>query len=139
MVLEYSSKSPKTMERLRNFHDHFWISWTIFLSKWYFTTKRLFRALDQSNPWERYWKFPDISYFTDLKQTRGAKKIPKTALKTRLKLTCTLFFGKYLVISFRSQSIRRFSVCLEDSLRIISGTWRAEKNLKTDSDSAHQH
>jgi hypothetical protein len=29
--------------------------------------RRLFRARDQSNPWERYWKFPDISYFPDLR------------------------------------------------------------------------
>jgi hypothetical protein len=35
----------------------------------------------------------DISYFTDLRQSRGDKNIPKTALKTRLKTketTCTL-------------------------------------------------
>jgi hypothetical protein len=34
---------------------------------------------------KRTWKFPDISYFTDLRQTRSAKKIPRTVLKTRLK------------------------------------------------------
>jgi hypothetical protein len=55
--------------------------------------------------------FPDISYFTDLRQTRGAKKTPKTVLKTRLKTketTDILAFGKYLVVSFRSLSIRAF-------------------------------
>jgi hypothetical protein len=40
-------------------------------------TRSFFRAWDQSIPCERTWKFPDISYFRDLRQTRGAKKIPK--------------------------------------------------------------
>jgi hypothetical protein len=59
----------------------------------------------------------EISYFTDLRQTRGAKKIPKTVLKTRLKTketTYTLVFVKYLVVSFRTLSIRAYSVFLED-------------------------
>jgi hypothetical protein len=33
----------------------------------------------------RTWKFSGIFYFTDLRQTREAKKISKTVLKTRLK------------------------------------------------------
>jgi hypothetical protein len=40
-------------------------------------------------------KFPDIFYFTDFRQTSGAKKIPKTVLKTKLKpreTTYTLVF-----------------------------------------------
>jgi hypothetical protein len=52
------------------------------------------------------------------------KRIPKTVLKTRLQTketTRRLAFGKYLVVSFRSHSIRAFSVFLEDSLKIISG------------------
>jgi hypothetical protein len=49
----------------------------------------------------------------------------------KLKIICCL--------SFRSHTIRAFSVLLVDSLRIISRTWRAGKNLKTNSDSAHQH
>jgi hypothetical protein len=53
--------------------------------------------------------------------------------------TNTLVFVKYLVSFFRSHTIRAFSVFLEDSLRITSGIWRVGKNLKTDSDSAHQH
>jgi hypothetical protein len=47
------------------------------------------------------------------------KKIPKTVLKTRFKTkenTYTLVFGKFLVVSFPSHSIRAFSVFLEDSL-----------------------
>jgi hypothetical protein len=46
-------------------------------------------------------------------------------LKTRLntkETTYTLVFVKYLEGSFQSYSIRAFSVFLEDSLRIISGT-----------------
>jgi nicotinamide riboside transporter PnuC len=38
-----------------------------------------------------------ISYFTDWRQTRGAKKVAKTVLKTRLKTKetmCTLVFSK---------------------------------------------
>jgi hypothetical protein len=48
-------------------------------------------------------ELPGICYFPDLRQTRGAKNIPKTILKTRLKTketAYTLFFGKYLVIFF---------------------------------------
>jgi hypothetical protein len=77
-----------------------------------------------------------------LKQTRGAKKIPKTVLKTTLKskeTTYTLVFVKYISVSFQSHSIRAFSVFLEDTLRIISGIYRAGKNLKTDLDSTHQN
>jgi hypothetical protein len=51
----------------------------------------------------RTWKFLDLSYFTDLKQTRGGKKIPKTVLKTRFKTKKTIYtlvFVKYLVVSF---------------------------------------
>jgi hypothetical protein len=57
------------------------------------TPKSLFRAWDQSIHWERTWKLPDISYFTDLRQTSTDKKIPKTGLKIRFKIketTCTL-------------------------------------------------
>jgi hypothetical protein len=66
--------------------------------------------------------YPDISFFTDLRQTRGAEKIPKTVLKTKLQTTYTLVFINYLVVIFRGHSIRAFSVFLEDSLGIISGT-----------------
>jgi hypothetical protein len=69
------------------------------------------------------WKFPGISYFSDLRQTRYARKIPKPVLKTTLitnETTYYLDFGKYVVVSFWSHSIRAFSVLLEDSLRIIS-------------------
>jgi hypothetical protein len=73
--------------------------------------------------------FPEISYFTDLRQTKGAKKFPNKVLKAIIKTketTYTLVFVKYHLVSFRSHSIREFSVFLgflEDlSLRIISGT-----------------
>jgi hypothetical protein len=51
-----------------------------------------------------------------LRQTRGAKKIPKTVLKATFKAkktTYTLVFGKYIAGTFRSHSIRAFSVFLE--------------------------
>jgi hypothetical protein len=63
-----------------------------------------------------------------LRQTRGAKKIPKTCLKTKLKskeITNILVFE-----TFPNHSIRKFSVFLEDELRIISGTQRAGKITK---------
>jgi hypothetical protein len=67
-----------------------------------------------------------------MRPTREAKKASKTVLKTWLKtkeVTYTLVFGKYLVASL-VVSIRATAMFLEDSLRIISGTWRDEnKNL----------
>jgi hypothetical protein len=53
-----------------------------------------------------------------LRQTREARKIPNTVLKTRLKIketTHTLVFRKYLVVSFQSHSIRAFPVFLDYS------------------------
>jgi hypothetical protein len=43
------------------------------------------------------------------------------------------------VVSFPRHSRRAFLVFLEYSLTIISEAWRAEKNLKADSDSTHQN
>jgi hypothetical protein len=43
--------------------------------------------------------------YTDIRQTRGAKKIPKTVLKARLRIketTNTLVVVKNLVVSFQS-------------------------------------
>jgi hypothetical protein len=48
-------------------------------------------------------------------------------------------FVKYPVVSLPSHSKRAFLVFLEYSLRIISGTYRAGKNLKTDLDSTHKN
>jgi hypothetical protein len=48
----------------------------------------------------RTWEFPDISYYTDLRKTRGDKKIPKTVLKTKPRTketTYTLVFGNTLL------------------------------------------
>jgi hypothetical protein len=59
------------------------------------------------------WKFPGISYFSDLIQTRCARKIPKPVLETTLIIKDTLDVGKYFVVSFRSHSIRAFSIVLE--------------------------
>jgi hypothetical protein len=90
---------------------------------WKKTGKTLFRAWDLSISWERTWKFPGISYFTDMRRTREAKNIPNTVLKTRLETketTYTSVFRKYLV-SLRSHSIRAFSVFLEELLWIILG------------------
>jgi hypothetical protein len=70
-------------------------------------------------------KFPGISYFSDLRKTRCARKFPKPVLETTLitKETTYYFdFGKYFVVSFWSHSIRAFSVLLEDSMRIFSET-----------------
>jgi hypothetical protein len=38
------------------------------------TPRKLFRTWNQSIPCEWIWKFPDISYFIDLRQARGTKK-----------------------------------------------------------------
>jgi hypothetical protein len=65
---------------------------------------------------------PGISYFSDLRQTRCARKIPKPILETALitkGTTYTLDFKKYFVVSFWRHSIRAFAVFLEDILRII--------------------
>jgi hypothetical protein len=40
---------------------------------------------------EETWKLPDIFNCTDLRQTRCAKNIPKTILKTRLKTKETTY------------------------------------------------
>jgi hypothetical protein len=71
------------------------------------------------------WKFPGISYFSDLRQTRYTRKVLKPVLETALiteETTNTLDFRKHFVLSFWSRSIRAFSVLLEDSFRIISET-----------------
>jgi hypothetical protein len=71
------------------------------------------------------WKFPGILYFSDLRQTRCARKISKPVLETTLitkETTYTLDFRKYSVVSFWSHSMRAFLVLLEDSLRNISET-----------------
>jgi hypothetical protein len=81
------------------------------------------------------WKFPGISDIADLRQTRCARKILNPVLETTLitkETTYTLEFGKYFVVSFWSHLIRAFSVLLEDSLRIISETWRAGTKLSTE-------
>jgi hypothetical protein len=108
----------------------------------FFNSKKTFQNMGSEYSLRTDLEVSRHFYFTDFKQTRGAKKLPKTVLKTRLKTketTYTLVFVKYLVVSFRGHSIWAFSVFFEDSLKIISGTLRARKNLKTDSDSAHQN
>jgi hypothetical protein len=60
-----------------------------------------------------------------LRQTRCARKIPKPVLETALITKETTYasdFGKFVVVSFWSHSMRAFSTLLEDSLRIISET-----------------
>jgi hypothetical protein len=42
-------------------------------------------------------KFPDISYSTALRQTRGAKKVPKTVLETKLKTKETTYTSKVIL------------------------------------------
>jgi hypothetical protein len=42
------------------------------------------------------WKFPGISYFSDLRRSRCARKIPKPVLKTTL-INKGTTFGKYFV------------------------------------------
>jgi hypothetical protein len=82
------------------------------------------------------WMFPGISDFSDLRQTRCARNIPKPVLETTLitkETTYTLDFRKNFVVSFWSHSIRAFSVLFEDSLRIISETSLAGKKLSTES------
>jgi hypothetical protein len=63
---------------------------------------------------KRTWKFPGISYFNDLRQTRSAKKIPKTVLKTRLKIKdfsvskklCDLFSNIIMELEMRSKRLQ---------------------------------
>jgi hypothetical protein len=81
---------------------------------------KLLRAKDQSYSFETCtWNFPSISYFSDLRQARCARKIPKPILKTTLtkETTYTLDFKKYFVVYFWSHSIWAFSVLLEDSMK----------------------
>jgi hypothetical protein len=62
-----------------------------------FYSKMLFLNSKKIFQRKRTWKFPDISYFEDLRQTRSAKKIPKTVMKTRLKIketSYTMVFAK---------------------------------------------
>jgi hypothetical protein len=64
-------------------------------------SKRL-RAKDQSYPCDMQLEVPDISYFSDLRQTRCARKIPKPVLETTLitkETTYTLDFGKYFGVT----------------------------------------
>jgi hypothetical protein len=78
---------------------------------------KLYRALNQRILEEKTWKLPGISYFTNLRQTRDATKIPKTVFKFRLdtkETTYTLVFENNLLVSFRSYSIRAFSVFLNE-------------------------
>jgi hypothetical protein len=96
------------------FHDRCWHYWIIFLPKWCFQTPRsLFSAWDQSIPWERTWKFSDISYFTYLRHIRGVRKILKTDLKTRLKIKETLytFFSRNTQLSLLIVSQLRHFQC----------------------------
>jgi hypothetical protein len=49
------------------------------------------------------WKFPEISYFLDLSQTRCARKIPKPVMETALitkETTYTLNLEKYFLYLF---------------------------------------
>jgi hypothetical protein len=75
----------------------------------------------------------EVSHFTDLRQTRGAKKVPKTILKTRLNTevtTYTLIFVKYLVVSFQIHSIRAFTMFLEDSLKNLTQLTKIKQESK---------
>jgi hypothetical protein len=52
-------------------------------------------------------KFPDISYFTYLRQARNVKKIPQTVLKTKLKPKETLWsHSEGILNSFLEFSLR---------------------------------
>jgi hypothetical protein len=62
-----------------------------------------------------------IFLFYRFETNQRGLKVPKTRLKTK-ETTYTLVFVENLVGSCQSLSIRAFSVFLEDSLRIISGT-----------------
>jgi hypothetical protein len=113
-------------------------AWKICMTIFEFVGQFIFQvdnwACDQS---ERTWKFPVISYFKDLRQTRGAKNIPKTVLKTRLKIkevTYTLVFVTYLEASYR-KPINKGIISVFERLRIISEIWHAGENIKTDSGS----
>jgi hypothetical protein len=90
----------------------------------FLNSKKSFQSLRSEYSLRTDLEVPDISYFTDFRQTRGAKKIPKTDLNIKLKTketSYTLVFVKYLVVSFRSHSNKgMFSVFvrfIEDYLR----------------------
>jgi hypothetical protein len=69
----------------------------------------------------------DISYFSEFRKT--SRKIPKPVLKTTFETTFTFDFGIYFVVSFWNHLIWRFSVLLEDSLKIILETLSARKKI----------
>jgi hypothetical protein len=64
--------------------------WCQFMVLSYRLSQEVFSEL-YSILWERTWNFPGIFYFTDLGQTRDAKKIPKIVLKTGFKTKETTY------------------------------------------------
>jgi hypothetical protein len=82
--------------------------------------------------WIKTWKFPGISYFSDLRQTRCAEKISKPVLETTLftkETMCTLDFTKYFVVSFEVTQILKssaFGRFIDDYLRNLT-CWEKTK------------
>jgi hypothetical protein len=78
-------------------------------------------------------KFPDISYLTDLRRTRSAKKIPKTVLKTRQNQRNHVYFDfRKIYCGLFSKPLNKgiFSVFgrfIEDYLRNLM-CWENSKN-----------
>jgi hypothetical protein len=77
----------------------------------FLNSKKICQSVESEYSLRRVFLEGSFQIFTDLRQTRCAKIIPKTRLKT-----------KETKVSFPSRSKGAFSVFLEYSLRNISGT-----------------
>jgi hypothetical protein len=100
---------PGNSDVQKTIYPQFSINWSILLLEWCIWTlsKLRIRVILETCT----WKFPGISYFSDLRQTRCARNIPKTVLETTLitkKSTYTLDFRKYFVVSFGVTQLGHF-------------------------------
>jgi hypothetical protein len=91
----------------------------------FLNSKKSFQSIGSELTFRLDLEVVDISYYTDLRQIRGAIKVPKTVLKLDSKPRNHVYFDflKYLVVSnLKPLKERAFSVFLECALRIISET-----------------
>jgi hypothetical protein len=89
------------------------------------TPRSLFRAWDQSIPWEGTWKLPDISYFTDLRRLLWFRKIPcglfPKPLKENIFNVSGIFNEDYLrSLTFWEKSKNRFGL---STLKLSKNRW----------------
>jgi hypothetical protein len=88
-------------------------------------TPEVFSELD-NRKFPENLEIPEIHYFTYLRKTRDAKKIPKTVLKPRLK-------RNHINFSFQKILCSLFPKPLNKSIFSVFGRF-IEDNQKTDSD-----